>query len=103
MQYVLAAGIVIVIAAALLAFTHVQREAKLVPRQSLMTARQAVRRSKHLVVAGDQCVCGGILGPSGRVSEKFGPTLGCTGCTRSWTMNGRRILSRPARRSTPIG
>jgi len=54
-------------------------------------------------VSGDQCVCGGILGLSGRVSDKFGPLIGCTGCTRFWTASGHRIRTRPVRRPSPPG
>jgi hypothetical protein len=96
MGYVFAA-IVLVVAASAALFAFAKHESALVPRPSMRAARRTLRRSRLLVVSGDQCDCGGVLGLSGKVSEKFGPTLGCTGCDQSWTADGRRILTRPAR------
>lgn len=52
------------------------------------------------VAAGDPCSCGGTIGKSGKISPRFGDLLGCSDCTRSWTMDGRRILRRRA--SVPV-
>jgi hypothetical protein len=100
-QYIITAAIVLMVGAAFLIAAVARHEAKLVPRTSLMAARRAVGRSRRLVVAGDQCACGGILGPSGRVSEKYGPLLGCTGCSRAWTQAGQRVLRRRVAESQP--
>lgn len=50
---------------------------------------------------GDPCVCGGTLGRTGKTSPRWGDLLGCTGCDRSWTMDGRRILRRVRRPAVP--
>lgn len=59
--------------------------------------RRAARRHRS-VQAGELCVCGGTVGRTGRTSPKFGELLGCTGCDRTWTMDGRRVLRRVIRR-----
>jgi hypothetical protein len=100
-DYALTAMVIVVIGAAAFLFAHVRRESALVPRVSMRAARRTLRQHSVLVVSGDQCDCGGVIGLSGRVSEKFGPTLGCTGCDESWTTDGHRILTRPARPSRP--
>ena len=59
--------------------------------------RRDARRHRS-VQAGELCVCGGTVGRTGRTSPKFGELLGCTGCDRTWTMDGRRVLRRVIRR-----
>jgi hypothetical protein len=60
------------------------------------SAARRVRRARtaRTVAPGDSCLCGGTVGRTGKTSARFGDLLGCTGCTRSWTMGGRRILQR---------
>jgi hypothetical protein len=97
MAYFVTAVFVLIGGVALGLILLARHESRLVPRPSLISARRIARRPR-VVTAGDQCVCGGVLGPSGRDSEKFGPLLGCTGCSRTWTMSGRRFV----RRSRPL-
>jgi hypothetical protein len=98
-QYIVFVAVFLAVAATAGMIMVARHESRLVPRPSMMAARQVLRKSRRLVVAGDQCLCGGVLGPSGRVSAKFGPLMGCTGCDRTWTMSGRRIVRRAVRRS----
>jgi hypothetical protein len=51
-----------------------------------------VRRSR--LVDSALCLCGGTLAESGVVSQRFGPLLGCSGCDRYWTADGRRMIRR---------
>lgn len=70
-------------------------------RAAIRSAR-AGRRAR--VAPGDDCVCGGTIGRTGRISSRFGELLGCTACRRSWTADGRRIVRRRhrgARRDQP--
>jgi len=61
-------------------------------------ARERARATRRARVApGDDCVCGGTIGRTGRISRRFGELLGCTGCRRSWTADGRRIIRRRRR------
>jgi hypothetical protein len=61
-------------------------------------AMQRARGARRVRVApGDDCVCGGTIGRTGRASARFGELLGCTGCRRSWTADGRRIIRRRPR------
>jgi hypothetical protein len=98
------AGIVILVAGAavVLGVTYVRHETRPMARQSPVLARKVMRRRQR-VAAGDLCTCGGTIGKTGRISRRFGELLGCTGCNRSWTMDGRKIIRRTtaARRSTP--
>lgn len=98
------AGIVIIVAGAavVLGITFVRHENRPVARKSPVMARRVMRR-KPRVAAGELCQCGGTIGKTGRISGRFGELLGCTGCNRSWTMDGRKIIRRTAaaRRSTP--
>ena len=98
------AGIIIIVAGAavVLGVTYVRHENRPVARQSPVMARRVMRR-KPRVAPGDLCQCGGTIGKTGRISGRFGELLGCTGCNRSWTMDGRKIIRRTAaaRRSTP--
>jgi len=70
-------------------------------RPPLVYAAIAARRARR-VAPGASCVCGGTVGRTGQASARFGDLLGCTGCTRSWTMDGRRII-RHRPRSLPGG
>ena len=76
-------------------------------RPPLVYAAIAARRARRAPRArraapGASCVCGGTVGRTGKTSARFGDLLGCTGCTRLWTMNGRRII-RHRPRSLPGG
>jgi hypothetical protein len=97
----LAALVILVAAAAVIGgVAYVRHENRPVARPyPVMSGR--MRRTR--VAPGDQCVCGGTIGKTGRISGRFGELLGCTGCNRSWTMDGRKIIRRTAaaRRSTP--
>jgi hypothetical protein len=93
MQFVVIGIIVVVGGAAALGFVHVQRVHRPSPVAGSAGARSVVRRSAR-VAQGDGCACGGAIGLSGKTSRRFGDLLGCTGCTRHWTMDGRRIIRR---------
>ena len=101
MAYLLTAVFVVVVVAAAGRIAHARRELRLVPRARSIAGRPAPRRQR-LVAAGDRCVCGGVVGPSGRQSERFGPLLGCTACSRSWTLSGRRIARRRVPRAPAV-
>jgi hypothetical protein len=91
------AGIVIVVVGGLiiLAVAFVQHELHPAPRPSpVLVRRMRGARRVRTVAPGDGCVCGGTVGRTGRTSERVGDLLGCTGCKRSWTMDGRRIIRR---------
>ena len=85
--------IVALIAAGLIKYARMETRAQ--PRPTLAAALSVIRRSR-LVAPGTSvpCSCGGIRGPSGRVSPRYGPLLACTGCARIWTSDGRRIVLR---------
>ena len=101
MGYALVIMLVIVLGFTAILVRFAKHESKLVPRRpSLQAARQTLRKNPRIVVSGDQCDCGGILGPSGKYSDTFGPTLGCTGCDGQWTEDGRRIRTRAVRPRT---
>jgi len=94
--------ILVAAAAVVLAAVYIRHETRPVVRQSPVMARRVMRRRPR-VAPGDLCLCGGTIGKTGRISGRFGELLGCTGCNRSWTMDGRKIIRRTAaaRRSTP--
>jgi hypothetical protein len=98
--YLVAILIVVVGGAAGLGYLHVLRENRPGSRPSLVAARRAVRRSV-IVAPGDLCLCGGRIDKSGKTSPSFGELLGCEGCNRSWTMDGRRIIRRRPRGQRP--
>jgi hypothetical protein len=78
---------------------HMRHETRFESRPSLAAARRAMSRSRLVAsVASGECSCGGMLGPTGTVSARYGPLLGCTSCRRTWTDDGRRVIRRPARR-----
>jgi len=92
------AAIVIVVGggASALAVMFVRHESRPVARPSRSAGRRVARRAQkpRRVAPGDLCLCGGTLGKSGKTSDQFGELLGCTGCDRSWTMDGRKIIRR---------
>jgi hypothetical protein len=88
--YLVTIVIVVVVGSILLAVRFVSHELRPAPRRAPLLGR----RGKRLVGPGDNCVCGGTIGRSGRTSKRFGDLLGCTACNRSWTMDGRRIRRR---------
>ncbi len=88
--YALTAVIVLAIALTAAGAMHVRAQLRSVPRPSRVVARRVVRRLPR-VTPGDLCPCGGTVG---RTSMEAGEFLGCTGCNRSWTVDGRRIARR---------
>src|SRR5712692_9711665 len=93
--YIITTAFAVVAVAAGLAVLYVRHENRPAPRQSLVVIRRAMPRSRRFA-PGDLCACGGTIGRTGRTSSRFGELLGCTGCDRSWTTDGRRILRRRA-------
>ena len=96
MGYLVTIVIVVVVGAVLVTAAFVSRELRPEPMRSRVFARRAARR----VTPGDECVCGGTIGRTGKVSKRFGELLGCTACRRLWTMDGRRVI---VRRRRPAG
>lgn len=88
--YALTAVVVLALALTAAGAMHVRAELRSVPRPSRVVVRRVVRRVPR-VTPGDLCVCGGTVG---RTSNEAGDFLGCTGCSRSWTGDGRRISRR---------
>jgi len=100
MQYVVTAIIVLIGLAAFGLLRHIWHLTRFEPRPSLAAARRVMSRSRLVVsVAGGECPCGGMLGPTGTVSPRYGQLLGCTNCGRTWTDDGRRVIRRSAGRS----
>jgi hypothetical protein len=93
--YVVGVLVLIVGGAVVLGLVVVHHENAPGARPSLAAARRVVWRVE-VVAPGDQCRCGGTLGSKGETSERFGALLGCSRCSRSWTMDGRRIRRRTA-------
>ena len=93
MGYLVTIVIVVVVGSVLVAAKFVSHELHPEPMPSRVFGRRAARRA----TPGDDCVCGGTVGRSGRVSKRFGELLGCTACRRLWTMDGRRIIIRRRR------
>jgi hypothetical protein len=94
--YLVAIVIVVVVGSVLVAAKFVSHELHPEPMPSRVFGRRAARRA----TPGDDCVCGGTIGRTGRVSKRFGELLGCTACRRLWTMDGRRVI---IRRRRPAG
>lgn len=90
MGYVLTAVIVLAVACAVAGAMHVRHETRPAYRPSRAVVRRVVRRIPT-VNAGDRCLCGGTIG---RTSDQSGDLLGCTGCDRAWTVDGRKIARR---------
>ena len=94
------AGIIIAMVAGLIlvAVSYVQHElhgpaTRPAPVYAASAARRVRRaRTARTVASGDCCLCGGAVGRTGKTSARSGDLLGCTGCTRSWTTDGRPIL-----------
>jgi hypothetical protein len=94
------AGTIIAVVAGLIlvAVVYVQHElhgpaSRPAPVYAASAARRVRRaRTARRVAPGDSCICGGTVGRTVKTSTRFGCLLGCTGCARSWTMDGRRIL-----------
>ena len=82
--YLAATVIIVVGGAAALGYLHVRHETRPV---ELPVVTQTGRR----VAPGDLCTCGGIIG---RISDRSGDLLGCSGCNRAWTLDGRRASRR---------
>jgi hypothetical protein len=93
--YIISSAVAIVVIAAGLAALYVRHELRPPPGPARTVVRRVVSRPRR-VASGDLCVCGGTIGDSGRSSRRFGELLGCTGCARLWTVDGRRIIRRRA-------
>ena len=96
--------IVVVVGISAAAYMFVRHETRPVSRPTVIGVRKGVRkvrRRKRRAAAGDACVCGGTIGRTGKTSPRWGDLLGCTGCDRSWTIDGRRILRRVRNPVTP--
>jgi hypothetical protein len=96
MQYVWAVIIIAVGGSIAFGAYHIHHENQPGERPSMRAARQIVRGSR-MVASGDLCLCGGTLGDMGQSSPKFGALLNCSGCARSWTADGRRVVRRRPR------
>ena len=96
MGYLVTIIIVVVVGTVLVAAKFVSHELHPEPMPSRVFRRRTARR----VTPGDDCVCGGTIGRTGKVARRFGELLGCTACPRRWTMDGRRII---IRRRRPAG
>jgi hypothetical protein len=103
-DYVLTAIFVLIGLAAFGLFRHSRQETRFESRPSMAAARRAMSRSRLVAsVSEGECSCGGMLGPTGTVSARYGQLHGCTSCGRTWTDDGRRVIrrrrsSRPRRR-----
>jgi hypothetical protein len=84
-------GIVAVGGSLLFGAYHVREENSAGERPSMVAARRTMRQSR-LVASSDQCTCGGVLQPTGLVSEQFGTLQACDGCRRTWSEDGRTAL-----------
>lgn len=96
MQYAIPIVFVVIALITLGMISFVRHESKLVARPSLAAATRTLRRSNRLVVASaaGECECGGILGPTGQTSRRYGELLGCSDCGKTFTSDGRRIILR---------
>jgi hypothetical protein len=101
MVYVVIGIIVVVGGSLLFGAIHIRQENSPGSPPSLIAARRTVRQAR--MASGELCVCGGTLRPTGQVSDRFGALLGCTGCRRWWTEDGRKTIvrRRQPRRSRP--
>jgi hypothetical protein len=94
-QYVMASTFLVIALAVFGLVALTRRENKLESRPSLGAAARSLRRSRLVVsAASGMCRCGGILGPTGTVSPRYGQLQACTRCGRTWTDSGRRIIRR---------
>ncbi|HEU5416335.1 MAG TPA: hypothetical protein VFV41_01505 [Streptosporangiaceae bacterium] len=93
MDYVVGVLVLVVVIAIALGLLVIHHENAPGTRPSLAAARRAVWRSP-IVSPGEACRCGGTLASTGEMSERFGALIGCSGCDRSWTVDGRRIRAR---------
>lgn len=93
MGYLAATLILVVIVASSGAVMFVRHENRPAHRPSRIVTQRVTRRAPR-VAAGDSCLCGGTLMRTGETTDQFGDLLGCTGCDRSWTLDGRKIIRR---------
>lgn len=89
MGYLVTIIIVVVAGSIIVAAAYIRHEVRPTPMPARVFGRRTAR-----AMPGDECVCGGTIGRSGRVSKRFGELLGCTACKRLWTMDGRRVIRR---------
>jgi hypothetical protein len=90
--YLVTTILVVLGGAAALGVMVVRHENRPAIRQASMVRLRVPKM--RVIAAGERCRCGGTVGNSGRTSPQFGDLLGCTGCDRTWTMNGRKIIRR---------
>jgi hypothetical protein len=94
-KYAVGIAFLIVALAALGALVIVRRENRPESRTSLATAVRALRRSPLVVAAASgECPCGGVLGPTGQQSRRYGPLQACTDCGQTYTEDGSKIVQR---------
>jgi hypothetical protein len=93
LDYVVTTLIIVVAIAIALGLLVVRHENAPGTRPSLQAARSVVRRTRRVAI-GDGCSCGGTLAKSSAPPTQFGDLLGCSGCSRSWTMDGRKFIQR---------
>ena len=96
MDYVVGVLVLVVVAAIGLGLVIIHHENAPGMRPSMAAARRVVWKTQ-LVSPGDPCRCGGTLTGSEVISERFGALIDCTGCSRSWTTDGRRVRVRVRR------
>ena len=95
MQYAVVITLLVIALSAIGLIKYAHTETRAQPRPSLAAALSVIRRSRLAAPgASVPCSCGGIVGPSGGVSPRYGPLLACTGCARIWTSDGRTIVLR---------
>ena len=83
--YVLTSAIVVLVASIAAGALFVRKENRTVEGPPGGLLRRVARR----VAPGDRCQCGGTVRAT---AGQAGELLGCTGCNRWWSMDGRRII-----------
>src|SRR5262245_45246992 len=98
-DYAITIAVVLVALAAVGLVAFARHESRPAARPSLALAVRCRRRPPPVLAsASGECPCGGVLGPTGRTSRRYGPVLTCTDCGRTYTEDGRRIIFRRLRR-----
>jgi hypothetical protein len=84
MGYVITAVILVLVCFAAMGAKHVREETRMVRRQPrrLMTAAP---------MAGEKCLCGGMVSPTSGRSRVH---RSCSDCNRMWTRGGRQVIRR---------
>lgn len=95
MHYAIAIAFIIVALAAVGMYAFARHESRPASRPTLAWAVRSLHRSPLVVAAASgECPCGGVLGPTGRMSRRYGAVLACTDCGKTYTEDGRRIVFR---------